>query len=438
MGKQEATIKLITLDPGHFHAALVQKRMYPSVSPLVHVYAPAGDDVNMHLDRINSFNARTNDPTKWVSKVYTGNDFLEKMIADQSGNVVVLAGNNAKKTEYILKSVEAGLNVLADKPMAITAKDYELLQKAFAIAKQKGLFLYDIMTERYEITTLLQRELARFPKVFGEQEKGTADNPAVTKESVHHFCKLVAGKPLQRPQWYYDTDQQGEAIVDVTTHLTDLVQWALFPNTTLSMADVKMCSARVWDTPITFAEYRKSTSAKAWPEYLKKRLDKDGVLQCSANGEFTYQLKGVFVRISVLWNFEPPEGGGDTHFSLMRGTRSSLIIDQGPAEGFKPVLYVEPRRVPGVKKEEIAAGLTEAMAELNKTYPGVSFKPHETGFRINIPARYACGHEAHFGQVTEKYLNFLSAGKMPDWEVPNMLVKYGTLIQALDLAHQEK
>ena len=45
------------------------------------------------------------------------------------------------------------------------------------------------------------------------------------------------GKPLQRPGWYYDTDQQGEAIVDVTTHLVDLVQWETFPGETLSFSD---------------------------------------------------------------------------------------------------------------------------------------------------------------------------------------------------------
>ena len=31
-------VKLITLDPGHFHAALVQKSMYPQVDPTVYVY----------------------------------------------------------------------------------------------------------------------------------------------------------------------------------------------------------------------------------------------------------------------------------------------------------------------------------------------------------------------------------------------------------------
>lgn len=429
-----AEVKLITIDPGHFHAALIQKRMYPGVSPKVHVYAPEGDDLKMHMARIESFNTRAEEPTAWESVVYTGDDFLDKAIKDKAGNVVVLAGNNARKTEYILKCVEAGLNVLADKPMAITPKDFELLKKAFEVAEQNGVLLYDIMTERYEITTMMQKELSRFPKVYGEQEPGTPDDPAVTKESVHHFSKLVAGKPLRRPPWYYDTRQQGEAIVDVNTHLVDLVQWETFPDVTLAPADVKMVNARVWTTALTLEQFQKSTAVDAWPEYLKQDLDTDGVLQCKTNGEFTYALKGIYAKVSVLWNFEAPAGAGDTHFSLMRGTRASLIIEQGAAENYKPVLYVEPRRNTGVPKEEVEAALNEAMVEINKKWPGIGFEAHETGFRVNIPAEYAAGHEAHFGQVAEKYLGFLKNREMPAWEVPNMLVKYHTLMEAYRLS----
>ena len=46
--------QLVTLDPGHFHAALVQKSMYDDVDSVVHVYAPEGNDVQLHLDRIKS------------------------------------------------------------------------------------------------------------------------------------------------------------------------------------------------------------------------------------------------------------------------------------------------------------------------------------------------------------------------------------------------
>lgn len=35
--ENKATVKLITLDPGHFHAALVQKSMYDEIDPTVYV-----------------------------------------------------------------------------------------------------------------------------------------------------------------------------------------------------------------------------------------------------------------------------------------------------------------------------------------------------------------------------------------------------------------
>ena len=50
-------VRLLTLDPGHFHAALVQKNNYPGVDSVVHVYAPKGPDVQQHLDRIAGYNA---------------------------------------------------------------------------------------------------------------------------------------------------------------------------------------------------------------------------------------------------------------------------------------------------------------------------------------------------------------------------------------------
>ena len=107
--KEEMTsVKLLTVDPGHFHAALVQKSMYDGVDSVVHVYAPAGPDVQLHLGRIGAFNARAESPTHWKEEVYTGDDFFQKMLTEKAGNVVVLSGNNQKKTEYIAKSLEAG------------------------------------------------------------------------------------------------------------------------------------------------------------------------------------------------------------------------------------------------------------------------------------------------------------------------------------------
>ena len=58
-------IRLMTLDPGHFHAALVQKEALTGVSPQVHVYAPLGFDLLEHLKRVAGYNSRKENPTRW-------------------------------------------------------------------------------------------------------------------------------------------------------------------------------------------------------------------------------------------------------------------------------------------------------------------------------------------------------------------------------------
>src|SRR5512136_1634104 len=95
--EKKYSVQLMTVDPGHFHAALVQRIMYDQVNPEVHVYAPEGPDCQKHLDRIKGFNERAVDPTSWNEIVYTGPDFFEKMLEERPGNVVVLSGNNRKK-----------------------------------------------------------------------------------------------------------------------------------------------------------------------------------------------------------------------------------------------------------------------------------------------------------------------------------------------------
>ncbi len=427
-----ARFRLVTVDPGHFHAALVQKFMYVDLDPLVHVYAPGGEDLVEHLRRIERFNTRPEQPTAWRSRVYIGPDFLERMLAEKPGNIVVLSGNNAKKTQYILRSVQAGLHVLADKPMAITPADFELLKQAFAVAESNRVLIYDIMTERFEITSILQRELAQQHKLFGKLEKGTPDEPAIVKETVHHFSKVVAGAQLRRPQWFFDVRQQGEAIVDVSTHLVDLIQWQTFPEQALEPSDATVLSARRWTTPVTREQFKKVTGADDFPSYMLQDV-KDGVLHLYANGEFTYRLRGVHARVCVKWAFEAPPGGGDTHFSVMRGTRTRLVVRQGAEQNYKPVLYIE--KATGEDDSALEQAVARAFEKLQTKYGGVGFEREKPGvWRVTIPAKYVVGHEEHFAQVTENFLRYLRAGRLPEWEVPNMLTKYATIMQAYELS----
>lgn len=414
---------LVTLDPGHFHAALVQNRMYPDVSPVARVFAPDGPELDAHLKLVEDFNTRTANPTAWTEDVYRGSDYLERFVAAaKAGKLgdapfVILAGKNDRKGEYALAAVEAGVNVLADKPLAITPDVFAKTARAARLAEERGLFFADIMTERNEITAILQRALTQDRALYGEQEKGTPDDPAITKISVHHFFKLVNGAPLRRPEWYYDTRVQGEGLVDVTTHLVDLVQWEAFPETRLTTDDVEIVSARTWPTRITPEQYRMSTGGTVAAAF-----------DCEANGAFTYRLKGVSCRISVIWNFIAPEGTGDTHDSMMRGTRAEVFIRQGAKEGFRPVLYVRSRGDAAQTK----AALDAALARIATAWPGVAAVPADepSVWRIAYPKAYDVGHEAHFSQVVRTFLGWMKAGRQDPLYIDNMLVKYHTIVEA--------
>ena len=424
-------VVIATLDPGHFHAALVQKTSYPQVSKDVYVYSNPGADLQEHLAKIEAYNTRAENPTAWNEIVYTGPDFLEKMISDGKANVMVTAGNNLKKTEYIKKTLEAGINVLADKPMAINPENFQMLKECFQIANSKNVLLYDIMTERHEITTILQRELSLIPDIYGQQEKGTPENPGITMESVHHFYKEVSGKPNIRPAWFYDVEQQGEGIVDVATHLVDLVQWQCYPDQILSPSDVKINSARHWPTLLSLDQFKASTGLDSYPQFLMKDV-KDGVLEVYQNGEINYQLKGLNASVTVLWNYQAPEGGGDTHYCEMRGTKANITIRQTAEQNWKPELYIEANNP--------AAGYEDALkarfAELEKNYPGIKLeKISDNAWHVFVPDSYRNGHEAHFGQVTENFLQYFADGKLPDWEQPNMITKYYTTTEAYKIAN---
>ncbi len=143
----------------------------------------------------------------------------------------------------------------------------------------------------------------------------------------------------------------------------------------------------------------------------------------------------MHAKVSVIWNFEAPPGGGDTHFSIMKGSKANVIIRQGKEQNFKPVLYIEPLEKDDTSFESALKG---ALAKIQAKYPGVEVEANGDIWTVVVPEKYHNGHEAHFGQVMEKYLDYLQNKNMPAWEVPNMIAKYYTTTQALELARKAK
>lgn len=422
--------RILTLEPGHFHAALVMKESNPRIDTTCYLYAPDNLATQQYLDYIKNFNTRKQKPTSWNTVWYKEKDYLEQAWKQPPGSILVLAGNNRSKTAWISEAVNRGYAVLADKPMAIDPEGFAKLELAITTAKNKGQLVYDIMTERYDVLNILQRLLMQQKELFGQLEKGSPDNPAIVKESLHHYYKLVAGVPLKRTEWQYDPKQAGSGLVDVTTHLVDQVQWTCFPEQVLNYnSDVQPIRARLWPTAISLPQYSASTGAARFPDFLDTYRKGDSI-HIPSNGEMVFALKGVHVRIKVEWNYESTGGAGDTHYSLIRGTGCELVIRQAPTDRFGASLYVEPVKGKTLNEEKLIA----AVKEIQRVYPDIRFKKDGNGWKILVPDHYRAGHEAHFAKVTEEFLTYLKAGRMPDWEWSYLLSKYFITTQSMLIA----
>jgi predicted dehydrogenase len=415
-------VRLITLDPAHFHAALVQKEMLAGVARRSAIFAPLGPDLFQHLKRIEGFNSRPANPTAWELDVCCTSEPVERMRAERPGNVVVIAGRNRGKIQQIAASLDAGLNVLADKPWIVDRGDLPALEAVLETADAKGLVAYDMMTERYEISTIIQKELVQALEVFGDALPGSEAEPGVYMESAHHIMKTVAGVPGLRPAFFFDVREQGEGLADVGTHLVDLVPWTLFPGQAIRCPEeIGITGARRWTTPIDAAQFQRVTGLAGFPAELAPWLN-GGRLDYYCNTQVNYKIRGIHARLDVLWNWESP-AGGDTHFAAYRGARSRIEVRQGEKENYRPEVYVVPNGPEN--RAAVAAALREHVVKLQGAYPGLGCEDLWDELRVSIPEGYRVGHEAHFAQVLAQFLKYLkSPGAMPAWERPNMLAKY--------------
>src|SRR5262249_9529167 len=158
--------------------------------------------------------------------------------------------------------------------------------------------------------------------VFGELLSGTHDEPALELESVHYLLKQVAGSPLRRPAWWFDPVVAGEAMADVGTHLADLTMWLLFPDEAVDYRkEVHVLGASRWPTRVELDDFRQITGLPDIPPEMAHSKDGTG-LTYWGNGSTTVRVRNCLVRLTTRWGVRPDGPGGDTHYSLARGSRS--------------------------------------------------------------------------------------------------------------------
>jgi predicted dehydrogenase len=78
-----------------------------------------------------------------VAKVYT---VYEAMLADEEIDFIYIASPNSMHYEHIKKALDAGKNVICEKPFTTTLKE---TKEVITLAKEKNLYLFEAVTTMY-------------------------------------------------------------------------------------------------------------------------------------------------------------------------------------------------------------------------------------------------------------------------------------------------
>ena len=426
------SLRLMTLAPGHFHAALVQKRALHGVHPRAHVYGPLDADTLAHAARIAAFNGRAENPTLWELDLRAGADYLDRFARERPGNAVVLSGRNRPKIDLMRLCATNGLHVVADKPWIIDHADFPKLETLLREAASRDVLLWDVLTERFEVTNRLQRELTRDAGLFGAWGVGSSQHPALWLRSVHYLKKSVNGRPLVRPWWWFDAAISGEAIADVGAHLADLSLWLVAPDEAVDhTTQVQMIAADRAPLPLTPDQFGAVTGLSAYPPELRPYIA-GGMLHYAGSNSATYTLRGVHVKLETGWGYEAPSGG-DTHDCVARGTKATVAVRQPP--GAPPGLFVA--AADPADHAAMLASLRTRCDALQRDFAGVSVLNLDTEAQVLIPDKQRETHEDHFASVMDEFVRYFhTPSAYPAWERANALTRYYITTKAVEMARE--
>lgn len=133
----------------------------------------------------------------------------DRMLAEIHPEIVAIANENDLKFAAILKALEAGCDVIADKPLCITMSDQQCLEKTLAAHPERRLL--NLLTLRGSPGWTALHDLVR--------------SDVVGRPAFVHVRMAVQLKRARRPAWFLDSRRSGGLFLDLLIHGLDQVEW---------------------------------------------------------------------------------------------------------------------------------------------------------------------------------------------------------------------
>jgi predicted dehydrogenase len=144
---------------------------------------------------------------------------IEEMLADATLDLIVISTPSGMHFEQARQALEAGKNLVVDKPVCVASTE---IAELIAIAAKKNLFLSAFHERRWDC------EYQTTKKLFAE---------GVLGRLVHFESTLDRWRPATRVAWKDSTAMGGGVLLDLGTHLVDQAL-ALFGKPEMVSAEV--------------------------------------------------------------------------------------------------------------------------------------------------------------------------------------------------------
>lgn len=151
------------------------------------------------------------DQREWAATTFGAPVFadMDSLLVATRPDLVAVANENDLKAGAVLQALAAGCDVVADKPLALTAAEQEALEAFLEGHPQQRLLLLLTLRGNSEYAGL--RELV---------SRGEIGAPALV-----HVRMAVQLKRAQRPPWFLDVNRSGGLFLDLLIHGLDQVEW---------------------------------------------------------------------------------------------------------------------------------------------------------------------------------------------------------------------
>lgn len=143
---------------------------------------------------------------KFNAPVY---DSLDDLIYSSGANTLITAAINSDKADIIVKAIDAGINIISDKPLVTTVDD--LHRVTDALERNKQVKLYLMLSERYNPVVVTAK------KLIDAGEIGSV--VGIINMRPHRL------RPQGRPDWMFNSRQYGGIINDIGVHDIDIAVW---------------------------------------------------------------------------------------------------------------------------------------------------------------------------------------------------------------------